>query len=74
MTQLIDPSDPRYFQLTSEGNYDRHHYRLYFKDGNNKYFEDWEQVQSTWFQWSSMNLLSHVEVLDKPKEKSKGFK
>ena len=71
--KLIDPSDPLYFQQSSNGLYDRHHYKLVFSDGRDKIYESWEGVQSTWFQ-TATQFLSHVEVLDiKTKQKSKGF-
>ena len=28
MTKLITKDDPRYFSQTSDGSYDRHHYRI----------------------------------------------
>ena len=69
--KLIDPSDPLYFQRSSDGLYDRHHYKLVYSDGHDKTHESWESVQSTWFQ-TATQLLSHVEVLDK-KPDTKGF-
>jgi hypothetical protein len=43
-----------------------------YSDGTYQVFDNYEDVQVTWFQRSG-NFLSHVEVLD-IKEKSKGFK
>lgn len=69
--KLIDPSDPLYFQRSSDGLYDRHIYKLVYRDKNDKIYESWEGIQSTWFQ-TATQLLSHVEVLDK-KPDTKGF-
>ena len=69
--KLIDPSDPLYFQQTSDGLYDRHHYKLVYKTGKEEYHKSWESMFSKWFQSPAM-VLSHVEVLD-IKQKGKGF-
>ena len=47
MTKLIDKDDPRYFSQTSDGYYDRHHYRIVCQ---NKSFvvESWDEVQMVW--------------------------
>ena len=63
-----------YFTCTSKEDYDRHNYRLIFKNGKSIEFDDWEVTRNYWFQWSGTNQLSHVDVLDKSKVKSKGFK
>ena len=75
MTQLIDPSDPRYFHQTSDEPYLRHDYKLVMSNGDTVIFDNYEDVQRKWFECSG-NFLSHVEVLDhkKPKnKKKKGF-
>ena len=48
MTELIDKDDPRYFSQTSDGSYDRHHYKIVCP---NKSFvvESWEEVQEYWW-------------------------
>ena len=63
------------YTQTCDKSYERHSYIVYFKDGNRRLFDNWEEVQAFWFQFASMKLLSHVEVTDKPKlrTKSKGF-
>ena len=71
MTQLIDKSDPRYFQVSSDKPYDRHIYRLHLTDGRYVDFEDYENLHATWFQTAKM-FLNSVEVLD-VKQKPKGF-
>ena len=71
MTQLIDPSSPEYFKQTSDKPYIRHDYKLVYEDGKEVFFDNYEDVQVTWFQHGG-NFLSHIEVLDK--KKSKGFK
>ena len=73
MTKLIAKDDPRYFSQTSDGSYDRHHYKIVCQ---NKSFvvESWDEVQEWW--WNHCNMINfdaRVEVLDIPKEKPKGF-
>ena len=73
MTELISKDDPRYFSQTSDGSYDRHHYRIVCQ---NKSFvvESWDEVQEWW--WNHCNMFgfdARIEVLDIPKEKPKGF-
>jgi hypothetical protein len=59
------------FKQTCDKPYDRHHYKLVYDDGREVVFDNYEDVQLTWFQQAG-NFLSHIEVLDK--KKSKGFK
>lgn len=61
---------PEYFQQSCNKLYDRHNYKLFYTNGENKVFEDWEDVQLVWFQ-TPHQFLSHIEVLD---IKQKGFK
>ena len=70
MTQLISPDDPQYFELSSDGSYDRHQYKIVSKGGDAIVVDDWESARSVWF--SRAPFLSHVEVLDR--KKVKGFK
>jgi len=61
------------FKQTCENQYDRHHYKLVFVNGNELILEDYMDVQAHWFQTPS-DFLSYVGVLDIPQKKSKGFK
>ena len=69
--ELIKSDDPQYFEVTSDGSYDRHQYKIVSKGGDIVIVDDWESARSVWF--SRAPFLSHVEVLDRKKE-SKGFK
>ena len=72
MTKLIEKTDSRYFSQTSDAPYDRHHYKIVC--GNKSTVVDsWDLVQEYW--WNNRNMFtpSIIEVLDKPKKKSKGF-
>ena len=60
------------FTQTSSMPYNRHRYKLVYTNQKSVIYEDYEDVQLAWFQTPSQ-LLSHIEVLDKP-TKSKGFK
>ena len=70
MTQLISPDDPQYFEVSSDGSYDRHQYKIVSKGGDAVVVDDWESARSVWF--SRAPFLSHVEVLDR--KEVKGFK
>ena len=69
--ELIKRDDPQYFEVSSDGSYDRHQYKIVSKTGESVVVDNWETAQLTWFQKGS--FLSHIGVLDK-KEESKGFK
>jgi len=63
-----------HFSQTSDLPYDRHHYRIVFKDGRSKVVESWDEVQEFW--WNKRDMILDppvIEVIDKPKKKSKGF-
>lgn len=60
------------FKQTCDKPYTRHHYKLVFDDGREAVFDNYDDVQVTWFQREG-KFLSHVEVLD-IKEKKRGFK
>tara|TARA_B100000927_G_C16333018_1_gene416101 strand:- start:565 stop:795 length:231 start_codon:yes stop_codon:yes gene_type:complete len=62
MVALIEKTDPRYFSQTSNKMYDRHHYKVVSKNGDEKVVNSWEDVSCIW--WNKKNILSHVEVLD----------
>ncbi len=70
MTQVIHPTDKRYFKQTSNAPYDRHTYNIVFSNGQLEHYPSWELVQSRWFEVPTQ-FLSHVEVLDV--KQSKGF-
>jgi hypothetical protein len=61
------------FKQTCDKPYDRHHYKLVFTNGNEVVFDDYMDVQATWFQTPS-DFVSHVEVLDILQKKNRGFK
>ena len=75
MTKLISSDDPRYFTETSNISYDRHRYKIFSKHYCTMIVESWDEVQEWW--WNHCHMISFdavIEVLDKPKQKSKGFK
>ena len=73
MTKCIEPSDPRYFTVTSDEPYDRHDYKIIRKDGETMVVDSWELTREIWWNTPSFSL-SHIEVLDKKTNKKKGFK
>lgn len=62
---------PKTFSQTCNDPYDRHDYRVSYSNGKSVVFDNYEDVQLTWFQ-TPTQFLGHVEVLDKKKPK-KGF-
>ena len=56
---------PKFFEATSDGLYDRHHYKLILGDNTSIEFEDYESIRQTWFK-TPKQFLSHVEITDKP--------
>jgi len=64
MTNLIEPTDPLYFKETSSAPYDRHKYKLVFKNRKAIIFEDWDLARGAWFEWSQTGCLTTIEVLD----------
>ena len=53
------------FTQTSDLPYNRHDYKLFFKNGKIIEFDNWEDAQVYWFQWASTGQLDLFEVLDK---------
>jgi len=74
MTKLIAKNDPQFFEQTSDKPYDRHHYKIVC---NTKSFvvESWQEVQEYWWNNCRSPLIQGtvIEIIDKPKPKSKGF-
>ena len=54
-----------YFTQTSDGPYDRHKYKLIFKNRKAMVFDDYETLRKVWFEWAGSKQLHKVEVLDK---------
>ena len=71
--RVLDSVLPEWFAQTSNDPYDRHNYRLHFKNGKSVDFDDYMNVQAAWFQYES-KFLSHIEILDKKKTTGGGFK
>jgi hypothetical protein len=61
---------PDLFKQTSDEPYLRHDYKVHFTNGKSIIFDNYEDVQRTWFQ-TPQQLLDYIEVLDRKKEKSK---
>jgi hypothetical protein len=66
---------PEFFKQTSNEPYLRHDYKLYYITKNPEVFNNYEDVQISWFQTPNQ-FLDYVEVLDhkeSKKYKGKGF-
>ena len=76
MTQVIDPSDKRYFTSTSDSLYDRHTYKLNIPNQDSIVLEDYEILQRTWFEKARNYTGCTIEILDSKQNKktNKGFK
>ena len=72
MTKLIGKDDPLYFGQTCDKPYDRHYYKLVFKE-KHVILKTWDEVQEYWWNNIALNPDMIVEVIDKPKT-TKGFK
>jgi hypothetical protein len=56
--------------------YDRHDYKLIFKNGKSIIFQDYESLLGFWFQYGFKDEIACVDVVDKKKvkkTKKKGF-
>ena len=53
MTKLIAKNDPRYFSVTSDKEYDRHHYKIVSSSKTTFIVECWQEVQEWW--WNNCN-------------------
>ena len=59
--------------MLSDKPYDRHHYKIVYKD-RSFVVESWQEVQEHWWnRGRNAPVPPVIEVIDKPK-KSKGFK
>ena len=72
MTELIKRSDSRFFEQTCYKPYDRHDYKIVC-ESKTTVVESWEEVQEHWWNNSHKFEQPVIEVLNKPKKKSKGF-
>lgn len=66
---------PDIFEQTSNGLYDRHDYKIYFKTKKPEIYDNYQDTMRVWFQTPNQ-FLDYIEVLDKqrvsPKNKN-GF-
>ena len=70
--ELIKPSDPEYFEQNSYELYDRHKYKVVFRDGKTIIVDDYEHLRLLWFQGIRNWEGAVVEVID-TETNSKGF-
>ena len=69
---MID-SELKEFKLSCEKPYDKHKYKINFKNGKSVTFEDYEMMKAMWYQWRTQ--VESVDVLDPHKKLGggKGF-
>jgi len=77
MVGKLDPEErvlPKTFKETSKDPYVRHDYKLVYKDGQSKTFDNYHDLIRTWSS-TPANLMDYVITLDhkEPKTKSGGF-
>ena len=70
---LIKPTDPQYFKQTSDLPYDRHKYKIVFKDGRSILLNNYDEMRGVWFEYVRNWGDAKVEVLDNNTQ-PKGFK
>ena len=58
----------KHFTVSSDKLYDKHKYKVYFKDGTSVIYEDYETMKYIWYQ--NREQVDHVDVVDKG---GKGF-
>ena len=58
----MTPMTPTFTQ-TSDGLYDRHHYKIITKNGDAVVVDNWAQAHEIW--WNKAPFLDRIEVLDK---------
>ena len=68
MTALIEPTDPRYFRQTSNKPYDRHIYKVVFRNKVYK-FDSWDAAVGCWFEKKDLGQFRTIEVLDRKKKR-----
>ena len=68
MTALIEPTDPRYFRQTSNKPYDRHTYKVVFRNKVYK-FDSWDEAMGCWFEKKDLGQFRTIEVLDRKKKR-----
>ncbi len=77
MIGKLDPEErvlPEFFEETSPDPYLKHDYKLVYKDGKFKIFDNYYDLIQTWYTTPS-HLIDYVLTLDhkEPKNKSGGF-
>lgn len=65
--------DGEVFKTYCDKLYDRHQYKIIFKDGMSETFDDYEIMRYHWYQWREE--VSTVEIVDvkKKRQRAKGF-
>jgi len=59
------------FKQTSDKLYDRHIYKLVYSNGQEVIYDNYQDVQESWWNTPS-DFVSHIEVLDKKDKKGFG--
>ena len=59
------------FKQTSDKLYDRHNYKLVYSNGQEVIYDNYQDVQESWWNTPS-DFVSHIEVLDKKDKKGFG--
>jgi len=65
----LSPNDPGYFTTYSTEPYDRHHYKVKFRNGDSIIVEDYDMVKALWFQ--PENDVVGVDIVDPKIKKNK---
>ena len=66
---------PEFFTEYCSEPYNRHNYEVHLTDGTKIPFADYMELRSFWFNHYQRDILSHVEIVDRPQKKGrkKGF-
>jgi hypothetical protein len=68
---MIGDSVTETFKQTSDKLYDRHIYKLVYSNGQEVIYDNYQDVQESWWNTPS-DFVSHIEVLDKKDKKGFG--
>jgi hypothetical protein len=53
-----------YFKQTCDKPYDRHKYKLVFKNKKAVVFDDWDLARAAWFEWCQTGNCVSIQVID----------
>ena len=68
MSTTYTPNDPEYFEVYCPKDYDKHDYKMVFKNGQSVTYHDYAVAKHDWY--THRDHADYIEVIDKS---GKGF-